>query len=409
MAQHTNRERFLRIQTRALLASLFDGEELSAADEDLFRQLFRLLSAIFHFEYQQRLEALKDAYEPFDPDLDKDSRPALDQDKQAQALDDLFAGFTQLMERANYQRLTRDEIQDAVRQGASDWGLNMEVDFDAFDRLDVFACGDTLGKRYRRRLMNWGRLEEVSVPIYQRLVLILKMKARARLDPAVDTENVYLKLFKDIPKIDLEMLLPGTRLRMPVLERLKLGGSLLSSVGFVFWKIAAETQHLLSAVLQHRPLVFWGPISLMLGYGYRQYQGFQTTKQTYSLMLTQSLYYQNLDNNVGVMTRLLDVAEAQECREAILAYYILLRRAGTHGYTRDEIDAAVEQILERKAKVQVDFEIDDALAKLERLALVQQTCDRYTAIPLRSALERLDEIWDNYFRYHNERECRRAG
>ena len=64
------------------------------------------------------------------------------------------------------------------------------------------------------------------------------------------------------------------------------------------------------------------------GYGYKQYAGYQITKQTYSKMLTESLYYQNLDNNAGVFHRLLDAAEEQECREAVLAYFFLWRFAG---------------------------------------------------------------------------------
>lgn len=402
MGQYCDRECFLHISKRALLNLLCQEADLSTAERDEFRQFARLLSAIFHFEYLDKLEALKEAYEPFDPDLDKAAKPTIEAEEGRQAFDALFTKFGQLMGRANYKHLSHREIQEAVNQGASDWGLNMEVDFDAFDRLEVFACGDVMGRRYRRRMRNWWRLEEVEVPIYQRLILILRLKPRERLDPGVDTENVYLKLFKDIPKLDLEMLLPGTRLNMPIFQRLKLGGSLMSSIGFVFWKIVSEMEHLASAVMQRQPLVFWGPISLMVGYGYKQYQGFQTTKQSYSLMLTQSLYYQNLDNNSGVFTRLLDVAEEQECREAMLAYFFLCRRAGNEGWTCAQLDDAVEHYLEQKANIKVDFEIDDAMAKLERLGLVRKQAGYYTAIPLPQALERLDSIWDNYFKYNNQ-------
>lgn len=406
MAQYKDRECFLRIRLRALLELL--DKELANSERETFGRLCRLLQAVFHYEYHHRLEALKDAYAAFDPDVDKSARPVLGADDRGPALDGLFANSIQLLERTNYKRLNHQEIQDAIRQGASDWGLNMAVDFDAFDRLEVFACGDTMGKRYRRRLLNLWRLEDVEVPIYQRLVLILKLKARECVDAGVDTEDVFLKLFKDIPKVDLEMLLPGTQVHMPLLQRLKLGGSLMSSLGFLLWKIAAEMEHLVSAVLQRQPLVFWGPISLAVGYGYKQYQGFQTTKQSYSLMLTQSLYYQNLDNNAGVFTRLLDVAEEQECREALLAYFFLWRHTGGAGCTAAELDDVIEEFLKDKANVKVDFEIDDALAKLERLGLVGKTEGRYTAQPIQQALEQLDVTWDNYFKYGNDTLPQRA-
>ena len=45
------------------------------------------------------------------------------------------------------------------------------------------------------------------------------------------------------------------------------------------------------------------------------------TKRRYMLNMTQSLYYQNLDNNAGVLLRLLEEGEQQEACEAILAYF----------------------------------------------------------------------------------------
>ena len=39
-------------------------------------------------------------------------------------------------------------------------------------------------------------------------------------------------------------------------------------------------------------LTLYTPIALILGYGYKTWYSFQISKQTYSLQLTQSLYYQ---------------------------------------------------------------------------------------------------------------------
>ena len=54
------------------------------------------------------------------------------------------------------------------------------------------------------------------------------------------------------------------------------------------------------------------------------------------------------------------------------------------------------------AGVKVDFEIGDALGKLERLRLVDRQGDRYRARPLAQALQVLDRTWDNYFPYNQE-------
>jgi hypothetical protein len=275
----------------------------------------------------------------------------------------------------------------------------MDVDFDVFERVEVFVRGDITGSRTRRRWRNWYRLESVSVPVFQRLVLIMKQRPHKRLGPNPDTDNVFIKVFKDIPKLDLEMLLPGSQVVMPWTQRLKLGGSLASAAGYVGYKI--EFSKLVTGVLTGNVFSFWGPVSLVLGYGYRQYAGYQTVRQSYSLMLTRSLYYQNLDNNAGVLYRLLNEAEDQELREAVLAYFFLWRSAGELGWTMPQLDDYVEQYLEERAGIKVDFEIGDAMAKLERLGLTQREGDRYRAVPVGPALEVLDRTWDNYFLYHN--------
>ena len=84
------------------------------------------------------------------------------------------------MERANFKRLDRHEIIEATK-AVSDWGLNMDVDFSVFEKFDLYARGDTLGTRYRRRLLNWFRLESVQLAIYKRMVLIVKLKPSKKL------------------------------------------------------------------------------------------------------------------------------------------------------------------------------------------------------------------------------------
>jgi hypothetical protein len=392
MAEHADREYVIPLRPSELIDLLCaaagpgGGPGLTPGERHDFRRLCRHLAAHYHLEYFPHLKRLKDAYAPFDPDADERSLATVSDDERQARLVRLFAEFDWLMERANYQKLSREAIRAATDE-VSHWGLNMDIDFAVFDRLEVYYRGDALGRRTRRRVRNLFRREDVTVPIYQRLAIILKQRPHARLGPAADTRSVYLKLFKEVPKIDVEMLLPGTELRMPKLQRGKLGASMAGTVGFIGWKVFREFHQLTLS----NPFSFYGPLSLVLGYGYRQWAGFQSVRKSYSLQLTQSLYYQNLDNNAGVFFRLLDAAEEQECREAILGYYCLWRYAGPDGWAAATLDDFVEQELERRADVTVDFEIGDALGKLERLGFVERVEDRYRAIPVEDAVRRLGE------------------
>ncbi len=64
--------------------------------------------------------------------------------------------------------------------------------------------------------------------------------------------------------------------------------------------------------------------------------------------------------------------------------------------------------LERYAHIKIDFEIGDAIDKLEKLGIVTKKCDRYCALPIEKALEHVDHTWDNYFQYNTERFAKSA-
>ncbi len=382
MAVYADREHYIPLRKAELIDLLCADADrpLSPTEQCEFRRLGRHLSEHYHLVYFALLEHLKQSYAPFDPDADTHALRTLPETEREQRLDELFADVDRLLERGNFRKLSREALLKAT-ETVSAWGVNLDVDMSVFGRLAIYWRGDTLGKRSRRRARNWFRIESVEVPTYQRMVVCWKQTEHKRLGKCPDTRSVFLKLFKDIPKEDLEMLLPGGRLKMPGLERGKLGVSLLGTIGFVAYKIAREVNKFIVA----NPLTYYGPLGLIASYGYKQWAGFQNSKHTYSARLTQSLYYQNLDNNAGVFHRLIDAAEEQECREAILGYFVLWRYADDGGLTASELDDHIEAYLGRTAKLRVDFEISDALEKLEKLRFVQKDGDRYRAVPLERA------------------------
>jgi hypothetical protein len=394
VAVHPDREQFIPIRCTELIDLLCasrgpqPGQQLSAEDEQGFRLFAERVVTHYHLAFHERLIRLKDAYAPFDPDADTKILRTRTTQERALDQDHLFEAFIGLLEKANYRHMTRTEIEEKM-QGASYWGLDMDVCWDVFDRVEMFYRGSTVGKRRKRGTFRFWRVREITVPIFQRMVVIMRQKEHKRLGANADTEHVFLKMFKDIPQVDLEMLLPGTKLKMPKLARGKLGASLISAIAWVGYKLSEIP---LMAFLRGDFLMLYAPIALVAGYGYRTWSGFQTTKQAYTLTLTQSLYYQNLDNNAGVLYRLLDEAEEQECREALLSYFYLWRYAGESGWTADRLDDYIEEDLERQADVSVDFEIEDGLGKLERLGLVEKIEHRYRVPPVEQAIELMDGI-----------------
>jgi hypothetical protein len=392
------REHFIPLrksELEGLLASRLEGGD----DRRRFGELCRMLEATFHFEYHERLERLKDAYSAFDPDADTRRLTSCDAADLNAQLDTLFGEFLDLLERANFRRLTQDDV-DAALASASDWGMNLSVDFECFERLEIFARGDVTQQRERRRPLNFYRREMVDVPTYQRLVVIFRLNEQSD-KAAGDQRPVYLKIFKNIPHADLDMLLPGTTVKMTLLDRAKILLPTLSGIVITATKILKGALVLAFAGV-YGLLAFIGLVGGTVGYGVKSFFGYLRTKEKYQLSLTQSLYFQNLDNNAGVLFRLLDEAEEQECREAMLAYFILWQHAGEEGWTEERLDDEAEMLLREAIGLDVDFEVDDALAKLRRLGIIETTAQgRLRAVPIKEALARLDAAWDNFFDYHN--------
>ena len=395
------RENFIPLRKDDLVEVLASDRELPETEREPFRACCRLIDSIFHHEYSQRLERLQNEYAPFDPDADTRSLRAFGQGEKDQRMYALFRDFGSMLGETGYKHLSAEDLQPAC-QGASAWGLRMDVDFRVFERLAIFVRGDTLQKRRLRVWRKGYRIEEREVPIYQRVVMILKLRPHKRLGPQIDTDRVYLQLFKNIPQLDINMLLPGARVRMNYLDRGRVGLPLLSGLALTLWQImqdiASAALTFFNDFIRFNPAAIWAAATGAFGYGVKSYYGYYQTRQRYIVTLLQVLYFQNLDTNAGVLQRLLNEAQEQDCREAILAYFCLWRHGGDKGWTQEDLDRFVEQDLERRANLQIDFDVG-CLAQLQRLGLVDRTGDRYVARPLPQALSALEETWRGYFNH----------
>src|SRR5207247_7004010 len=96
---------------------------------------------------------------------------------------------------------------------------------------------------------------------------------------------VFIKIFKDIPKMDLEMLLPGTRVRMSLKDRGKITLPILTGLAVTTWKFLTPLLQLfegaaLGAIFAgYSLLAFLGLAGGTVGYGVRSFYGYLQTKQ----------------------------------------------------------------------------------------------------------------------------------
>ncbi len=392
------REKALPIRPGDLTRLLVAQPGLAADDRKRLARFGPRLGAHFHQEFYRRLRALKESYAPLDPDSDY-AQIAGHTRELTQTLDEEFLELLDAtLERANYRALRTEVIREAVA-APNEMGLSYVPDFSQFEHLRVYARGYTKILRVSRSARTRFRKRTIILDAYQRMVVVLKFKEEMakKIGPYVRTDKLYLRMFKDVPHVDMEMHLPeqGTKVKMRWLDKAQIASPFAVSLPTVAFKLIGGG--LLALTLP--PALLFTAIFAPISAGVNSVFGFHRAKQKHLSHMIRSLYYLTLANNGSVLNRLIDSAEEEDYKETLLSYFFLWRNQdATQGVRVDALDDKVEAFLKDLTGYEINFEISDALNKLYRLGLARLDADgRLVATPLDEALVHLESLWDRSF------------
>lgn len=401
------RATFIPLRQKDLQAVLIKKFQITDGELAEYKELCSRLQAIFHVEHLSSLLYLEEIYDTLDPDSNMVDLKTVSVEKREALTNALLNQLEKLLTSAHYKRLSREELERAIEVGCQ-WGVQLDVNFDIYDRLEIYARGYRTVKLTRRRWQNLFRLETIKIPEFQRLIMAFRMSPALNAGKkdkfktnhkSLDEKFVYLKAFKNIPENDLEILLPGSKVRLTKLDRAKILLPTLSGMAFTIWKVARGVV-VLSLAFHFANILGWAIlIGAIGGYVFKSILSYLNTKNKYQFGLTESLYVKNLDNNSGVIYRILNDAEEQELCEAVLAYTFLWKcTEPERGMTEYELDQLVEEFIVEITGIDVDFEVHDGLGKLERLGLAAKNeRQRWTASPIHLATGRLNKNWNELF------------
>jgi len=398
--------RFIPFRKKDIVEMCVASGGLNGVQQMKFREFCRLLQSVFHFEYHSRLEAIKDTYAPLNPDRDTRKVGVFVGQEERSFVDQL----EELLDKANYERLADEELQIAFDQ-ASLFQLKLRVDLSEFEEALIFVRGESIREDTVRRLFGlWKR--NIRFSNFDRVVIYIKFGQGAGSGRiAHQPGTTMLKMFQNVPKADIEMLFPNTRIGMRLIDKLLIGVPAVLGGGVILTTKLGTSLILLGALFGFWFGVYAQPVqldqaalvTLLVGIGglgsfiWKQFVNFKNRKLTFMQVLSDNLYFKNLDNNAGVFHRLIDDAEEEECKEAILAYYFLLTRDDITDVV--QLDSVVEEWFSRRWESEVDFEVEDALDKLVNLGLARHRAEGLVAVGIEEACRMLDERWDRYFGY----------
>jgi hypothetical protein len=382
--------RFIPFRRADIVNMCLAGDRLDAPGRQRFERSLEVIEAAFREEFHQLKTALKNAYTPLDPDADTRVVKAFREPMADSRLSQLLE---QVLDRANYERVGEEAMQRALNH-SSLFKVQLYVDMDDFEEVLLYTRGASRRREEVPQLFGLWR-KEVEFTNFDRVVLYIRFKED------VDTESTLggcqpgstmLKLFQNVPGADLEMLFPNTRVGMRLKDKLLIGIPALVSGGVVLTTKMGATLVLLGSLLGFWLGVHSEPVTLdraavlalmagigaLVGYLWKQFSKFRNRKLQYTQALTENLYFKLLDNNAGVLYRILDEAEDSEVKESALVCCFML----AHGEpaTAAELDRAIEEWFAREWQCRLDFEIDDALAKLQRLGLAREEGGKWVLV-----------------------------
>lgn len=380
--QELKRLRFIPFRRDDLVQMCLDEDGLAEENKEDFVRVCREIEQHFQREFHDIKQRLKNAYGPLDPDADT---RLMNQYADSRSGNELAEVLEQVLGRANYDKVTREQLQRAFAN-ASLFDLKLHVDLDEFEEALMFTRGATPREEEVSRLFGLWR-KKVSFVNYDRVVIYIRFRDDVDAESTLggcQPGTTMLKLFQNVPGADVEMLFPNTRVGMRMVDKLLIAIPAVVSGGLVMTTKMGATLVLLGSLLgfwlglsaepvkldKAAVLVLLAGLGALGGYLWKQYSSFRNRKLRFTQVLTQNLYFKLLDNNAGVIFRVLDEAEESECKESLLAYYFLL--ATGEALSAAELDRRIEQWFEHRWQCRLDFEIEDALDKLQDLDLARK-------------------------------------
>ncbi|XP_042012567.1 uncharacterized protein LOC121761045 [Salvia splendens] len=222
-------------------------------------------------------------------------------------------------------------------------------------------------------LKNLLRQNTIQEPTFDRIIVVYR---RASSKTKAE-RGIYVKHFKNIPMADMEIVLP---------EKKNPSLTPMDWVKFLVSAVVGLVAVVGSVEMPKADLwVMFAILSTVLGYCAKIYFTFQQNMATYQNLITQSMYDKQLDSGRGTLLHLCDDVIQQEVKEVIICFFILMEQGKA---TLEDLDHQCEELITDEFGERCNFDVDDAVHKLEKLGIVcQDTIGRYYCVGLKRANE----------------------
>ncbi|NEQ37612.1 MAG: DUF3754 domain-containing protein [Okeania sp. SIO3I5] len=443
MTVYQDREAFIPYSRRDLIELCIKDGKLPNTSLQKFRDFCSILVAYYHFKLHKTLEILKENYAPFNPDINTKYIVDYSNSQLTMMKSKVVESFKKILEQGNYYPISQASLKRAFQE-KSLIELKTDVNFDDFEEMICYCRGDI----YKRiKVKKFFRKLEKKIDIFERVALLIKCQNQKDANPSEKSmedsnlmpSKIYISLYKNIPKNDIEFLFPNVKISMTLKDRLMLVVPAIGAAVPIALKILPQLLLIIGVIvflalgpsyveqfnlrasqedIRNMTGILIATLSLLLtlgGFCFKQYTQYKNKQIKFQKQVTETLFFNNIANNAGVFQSLVDDAEEEECKEIILVYYHLL--TSNTSLTTEQLDNKIEAWMEQKFDTKIDFDINGPLNNLTQIKgkIVSDSKDKkqipeislltYDAngccqvLSLDDAKKIIDYIWDHAFLY----------
>ena len=390
-----SRQQYIPVSRAKVKDAVFQLDGIDDEMRDGLAKVSEMLEAIWHHSSHDGLENLKQLYEDMDPDQIGEAN--------ADGSEEFLSTLEDFLIDGNWEEINDEEMQEAL-DGEDVFPISLAVRFDELKTMKLYKLGEVSIEDERTSMFGLKK-ETVTIHAFDRIVQILEFHDKSWFEEhkqmkyyqGDEGKGLHLRLFKIVPKLDLETIFPNTSPQMRNLDKIKIFAPLIGgfvTLGLKFGPLlfGAETGSTSISVLG-------GLLSALGMYILKSYMSYQKTRERYQTQVSKDLYFKGQANNAAVLNMIVDLSEEQEVKEALLAYIFLHVESGKR-YNEEQLDDRIEGWLLDTFGYDIDFEVDDALDKLVDLRLLIKAEDEtLSVLPIDEALAILDDYWDNIYDY----------
>ena len=344
--------RFIPVASDDLIEYMASDSKTFGDDSSDIREVSKWFIRILEQEKTAFERLITRSYARINPDRETidilNGDPPVDAD-----FEDLNSRVQHMLEKANFERLSDDQVRTAVEAGNTR-GMKVKLDEDSLDEMAIWVRGRSTAPYHRRTLAHPIKGETSTIAIFNRLAVITR--------PAGET-NVQLRLFKDIPIRNVEALLPNANVRMGAKDAVMMVGGGAGAVWTVITKVLAVGLVAASQLL-------WVIALPLGGLFWKVFSGYRRAIRDRDSNRAKHLYFQSLGANRSAIHRIAFMICEEEIKEAVLLYTFCLDVENDGRSTSEAgIKSEIEKYLKDLTSIDVDFDINDAIETLTRMNL----------------------------------------